>query len=86
MSDESNGVPRRVRAGNLDALKRKLWRAILTSEKLLDSKDSQVRLKAVHATSQAAGVYRSIYETETLEQRLTELEARVRVKGDDSES
>jgi hypothetical protein len=74
MADESNPVPKRVRAGNLDALKRKLWRALLTSEALLDSTDPQVRLRAVHATSQAAGVYRSIYETADLEARITELE------------
>lgn len=82
MSNENNGVPKRVRAGNLDALKRKLWRALLTSENLLDSHDPQIRLRAVHATSQAAGVYRSIYETCDLEQRLTALEARF-AKGSD---
>lgn len=77
MANEGSGVPKRVRAGNLDALKRKLWRALLTSENLLDSTDPQVRLRAVHATSQAAGVYRSIYETADLETRLSDLEARV---------
>ncbi len=74
MDETSNPVPKRVRAGNLDALKRKLWRALLTSENLLGSSDPQVRLRAVHATSQAAGVYRSIYETADLEARIAELE------------
>ncbi len=80
MADESNPVPKRVRAGNLDALKRKLWRALLTSENLLDSSDPQVRLRAVHATSQAAGVYRSIYETADLEARVQELEKQAEVR------
>ncbi len=75
MSDSrSNSVPKRVRAGGLEALKRKLWRALLTSENLLDSDDPQVRLRAVHALSQGAGVYRSIYETADLEGRLSALE------------
>lgn len=82
MADESNGVPKRVRAGNLDALKRKLWRALLTSETLLDSEDPVVKLKAVHATSQAAGVYRSIYETADLEQRIIALERVQREQGE----
>jgi hypothetical protein len=81
MSNDLNGVPKRVRAGNLDALKRKLWRALLTSENLLDSDDPQVRLRAVHATSQAAGVYRSIYETADLEARIARFEAAM--EGDD---
>ncbi len=81
MADESNSVPKRVRAGNLDALKRKLWRALLTSETLLDSTDAQVRLRAVHATSQAAGVYRSIYETADLEARIAELEKQAKIRG-----
>lgn len=81
MDDEKNPVPKRVRAGNLDALKRKLWRALLTSETLLDSTDPQVRLRAVHATSQAAGVYRSIYETADLEARITELEKQAKMRG-----
>jgi hypothetical protein len=82
MSNDLNGVPKRVRAGNLDALKRKLWRALLTSENLLDSDDPQVRLRAVHATSQAAGVYRSIYETADLEARIARFEAAM--EGDDA--
>jgi hypothetical protein len=84
MADECNAVPKRVRAGNLDALKRKLWRALLTSETLLDSTDPQVRLRAVHATSQAAGVYRNIYETADLEQRIIALEQAQNGRDDES--
>jgi hypothetical protein len=80
MADKKNTVPKRVRAGNLDALKRKLWRALLTSEALLDSNDPQVKLRAVHATSQAAGVYRSIYETADLEARIAELEKQAEMR------
>ncbi len=75
MNDKrSNGVPKRVRAGGLEALKRKLWRALLASETLLDSDDPQVRLKAVHALSQTAATYRAVYTDSDLEARLTALE------------
>ena len=80
MTDVGNGVPKRVRAGNLEQLKRRLWRAVLTSEALLDSNDPQIKLKAVHATSQAAGVYRSIYETADLEARIAELERQAEMR------
>lgn len=80
MADVSSNVPKRVRAGNLEQLKRRLWRAVLTSEALLDSDDPQIKLKAVHATSQAAGVYRSIYETADLEARIAELERQAEMR------
>ncbi len=73
---------RRGKPGDLAALKKELWHAIVTAADLLDHDDAQVRLRAVHAVSQSSAAYRGVYETETLEQRLTELEARV-AQGDD---
>lgn len=75
MNDKpTNGVPKRVRAGNLDALKRKLWRALLTSETLLDNDDPATRLRAVHALSQTAATYRAVYTDSDLERRISILE------------
>jgi hypothetical protein len=69
--------PKRIRAGDLSALKRRLWEAILTAGDLLDHDDPATRLRAVHATSQAAATYRSILADHDLEQRLAALEKRV---------
>lgn len=71
-----NRLPKRVRPGDLDALRRKLWRAILAAEALLESESAETRLRAIHAISQAAASYRSIYADEVLEQRIAALEAR----------
>jgi precorrin isomerase len=76
VSDARNRLPKRVRPGDLDALRRKLWRAILRAETLLDHKDAEIQLRAVHATSQAASAYRAVYADSELEARLTALEAR----------
>jgi hypothetical protein len=67
--------PRRGKPGDLTALKRELWYAVVTAADMLDSADAQVKLKAVHATSQAAGVYRNLCETLDLEARIARLEA-----------
>lgn len=67
--------PRRAKPGDLSALKRELWAAIVTATDLLDDDDREIRLRAVHATSQAAGAYRALYETADLEGRIAALEA-----------
>ncbi len=72
----SNRLPKRVRPGDLDALRRKLWRAILAAEALLESESADVRLRAIHAVSQCAGAYRAVYADDQLEQRIAALEAR----------
>jgi hypothetical protein len=69
--------PKRIRAGDLSALKRRLWEAILTAGDLLDHDDPATRLRAVHALGQSAGVYRAILADSDLEQRLQALEQRV---------
>lgn len=74
ITTQSNAVPRRVRAGSLGALKRKLWRALLASEALLDHDDPGTRLRAVHALSQTATAYKNVFETADLEGRLAALE------------
>lgn len=68
--------PRRGKPGDLEALKRHLWAAVLEASALLDHHDAQVRLRAVHATAQAAAAYRAVYSDSDLEGRIAQLEAR----------
>ncbi len=75
--------PRRGKPGDLTALKRELWYAVVTAADLLDSADAQLRLKACHAVSQSAGSYRALCETLDLEQRLADLETRVSERNDE---
>lgn len=76
MSGKSKRLPKRVRPGDLTALQRKVWRALQASEQLLEHEDPQTRLRAVHATSQAAACYRAIYSDAELESRIVALEQR----------
>lgn len=75
--------PRRGKAGDLEALKRHLWGAVLTASELLDGPDTQTRLKACHALSQAAASYRAVFADADLEARLTALETRVSERSDE---
>lgn len=68
---------RRVRkVGDVEAVRRKLWQAVLAAEDLLldpkASRDDQTR--AVHALVQAGGAYRGILEVADLEARIRALE------------
>ncbi len=66
--------------GNLPALQRKLWGAILHAEEVLEQAcqdgEPELRLKAVHALSQCAGQYAKLLEVGEIEARLAALEAR----------
>ena len=66
--------PRRGKPGDLNALKRELWHAVVTAADLLDSTDTKTKLSAVHALSQSAGSYRALCESVDLENRVAELE------------
>lgn len=81
MSSDGNRLPKRVRPGDLDALRRKLWRAILAAELLLEHGDAQTRLRAVHAISQCSASYRGIIADVELEARIAALEARAEKGG-----
>ena len=65
---------RRRKAGDLVALKRELWHAVMTAGDLLDDEDANMRLRAVHAVAQAAATYRSLIEALEFEERLKQLE------------
>lgn len=70
LARKAQGKPR-----NLQAVAEKLWRALETAEALLEESQPELRLKAVHAVTQAAAAYARVYETGELEARLEALEA-----------
>ncbi len=77
MSDARNRLPKRVRPGDLDALRRKVWRAILAAELLLDHSEPEIKLRAINAIGQTGNVYRAIIADADLEAIVADLEARL---------
>lgn len=65
---------KRVKPGDLKALKSTLWSALEAARALLDDDDTDTRLRAVHATSQAATAYRALYEAAEFDARLSAVE------------
>jgi hypothetical protein len=67
---------RRTKPGNLDDLRRVLWRTIMEVETLLDARppSNDLVLKSAHALAQLAGAYRAVTETADLEARIVALE------------
>ncbi len=68
------------KAGTLADLKRHLWAAVKAASSLLDDPDEHVRLRAVHATSQAASAYRATLEA-SLFDVVKDLEDRLQQAG-----
>jgi hypothetical protein len=63
------------KSGDLASLKRKLWYAIITAERILASEATlEDKLKGVHALSQAASVYSNLVKLTDLESRIAALE------------
>jgi hypothetical protein len=65
---------RRGKPGSLGDLQRELWGALRAASALLDHETPELRLRAVHATAQAAAVYRAALADSELDQRLSALE------------
>ena len=67
--------------GSLDAMRAKLWQAIVTAEEAMltaaDAGDTAGALRGVHALAQASGAFVRIVEAGEIEPRLAELEAAV---------
>lgn len=68
--------PRRSKPGDLAALKREIWAAVLAAGDLLEHHDPQTRLRAVHGVTQAGNVFRAVVESADLEARIRALEGR----------
>jgi hypothetical protein len=62
--------------GDLRALQRMLWRALLEAQEILDgAEEADMRLRAIHAISQASGQYGKLLEVGEFEARIAALEA-----------
>jgi hypothetical protein len=68
---------RRRKPGDIAALRRSLWAALLTIEDCLDDPDIAVKLKAANALAQLSGPYLRALEQSDIEQRLAALESRL---------
>ena len=68
---------RRGKPGNLAAVLRIVWAALLEADGVLQRADgdAEVILKAVHAISQCAGQYAKLLEVGEWESRLAQVEA-----------
>ena len=66
---------RASQAGTLDDVKGKLWAAIERVDRMAESADDALALKATHAMVQACGAYVKVLEVGELEARLATLEA-----------
>jgi hypothetical protein len=65
--------------GDLAALTRVLWRAILEAQEIMDRAETdELRLRAIHAIGQTAGTYTRLVEIGEYESRLQALEAAAR--------
>jgi hypothetical protein len=66
---------KRQRTGDLPALQRMVWIALLHAQDVLEqAEESELRLKAIHALSQCAGQYAKLLEIGELEARVQALE------------
>ncbi len=81
MTDGTNGISRRKRRRkslDIPSLRRVVSDAIREVEHLLETTtDAQVKLRAVHALSQAVQTYLKVLEQDDLRARLDALEERV---------
>jgi hypothetical protein len=67
------------KAGDLNALIRTLWHAIVEAREILDTADSDdMRLRAIHAIGQTAATYARLLEVGEHEARLAAVEEAVR--------
>ncbi len=73
--------PRRLKPGDLDALKRELWGAVRAASDLLDHESPETRLRAVHAVSQSSAAYRNLLADTELEAIVAALEQRAAKAG-----
>lgn len=70
------GKKRLAKAGTLDDVTRLLWRGLCEARGVLfRAEDDELKLRAIHAISQAAGQYTRLLEVGELESRVEALEA-----------
>jgi hypothetical protein len=67
---------RRRKPGDINALRRTLWAALLEIEDLLASDDPNLKIRAAHALGTLAGTYLRAMEQADIVERLDRLEER----------
>jgi hypothetical protein len=73
---QRTGKKRPRKVGDIRALQRMLWRALIEAEHILiHSEDVETSLKAIHAISTAGGGYAKLLEATELDTRLHKVEA-----------
>jgi hypothetical protein len=65
--------------GDITDLKRKVWVAVVTAAQMLEDEDAKpdLKLRAVHAVTQAAASYAKLIEATEFEARIAELEKKL---------
>jgi hypothetical protein len=70
------GKKRARKPGDLAALTRVLWRAVLEAQEIMETAEGEdLRLRAIHAISQTSSAYAKLLEIGEFEARLAALEA-----------
>lgn len=80
MTEPAKKPTGRPKKGSVEDVTRRLYRAIEKATKLLEEPDPTLRLKAIHALSQASLTYSKITEISELEARLIALEGKEKKK------
>jgi len=57
------GIKKVRKCGDREAVKLKLWRAVIEAERILDSPEStpELKLRAIHCLQQVTGQYLKVY-------------------------
>ena len=67
------------KAGNMEELRIKLWRAVMSAESILKKAETHEQAtKAIYAVVAACGAYNKIMQTVEFEERIKQLEERQR--------
>ncbi len=70
----------KTRVGSVADVRKRLWEAVEAAATLTGSEDPGVRLRAVHAVTQAAGAYSKIVEACEFESRIAALESQANLR------
>lgn len=76
--DATKPPKRGTRPGSIRQLRLRLWWAIDEATRLLDQPDPELKLRAIHAMSTAAGTYGRLTELHTLETAVTDVQRELR--------
>jgi hypothetical protein len=84
LEDQANASLKRPRnPGDLHALQRKLWWALVRAEAVMDAEEAtaEQRLRAIHALNQVAATYMNLLKTSDFEARLAKVEQALQRNG-----